>query len=428
MLVLADTGALRYRAVSKFKPVAIAPRRYNILKGGRGSGKSHSIAEKLVADAYSMHTRTSCMREIQNSIKDSSKQLIEDKIRDAGLEHAFKITDREIVCPHTESLFIFRGLQNHTAATIKSLEGFNRAWYEEAQSLSAKSIELATPTFRRGAQQYFSYNPDEPEDPIEDFEKSGVGDPDFHIIEMNWRDNPFWFDTIEYGPGAGLEGDRLRDKRRDMDKYLHVWEGHHRKNSNARVFKNVTSYHFETPKDAYFYQGADWGFSVDPTVLVRLFTGFIGNNGDPVYDPDGKTLFIDYEAYEIGCEIDNTPTLFDRLDPLNQQSARRWETRADSARPETISYMQKHGYPLMVKARKGPNSVIDGISFLQNYDIVVHPRCKHTWDEFIYYSYKIDPKTHKVTNELADKDNHVIDAVRYAVEELRRPSFKWHVS
>jgi phage terminase large subunit len=132
-----------------------------------------------------------------------------------------------------------------------------------------------------------------------------------------------------------------------------------------------------------------------------------------------RTLYVDREAYKVGCEIDDTPALFDTLDPSRPGMARLWTVVADSARPETISYMQRHGYPRIQPAKKGQGSVEEGITFLQNYNIVVHPRCTHTIDELTLYSYQRDRLTNAVLPILEDKKNHVIDALRYAVETLR---------
>lgn len=404
--------------VPKLEPFRDAAVRFNGAEGGRGSGKSHTVADVLVTTASQGHVRAACMREIQNSIKDSSKQLLEDKISAHGMRGLFKITDKEIICPATESLFTFRGLQNHTASTIKSLEGYTHAWYEEAQTLTQRSLDLATPTFRSNSKQFFTYNRDEVDDPVHLFFRDNEGDPDFLHIFCNYWDNPYF--------PAELARDMERDKRRNYDKYLHIWEGHPRKNSEARVFRHVRSFHFDTPSDAMFLHGADWGFSVDPTTLMRAFTGRLVNN-EAVYDPEGKTLFIDYELYRTGVEIDQTPAFFDGLVPGSPKSARKWEIRADSSRPETISYMQRHDYPLLVRARKGPNSVEEGVAFLQDYDIVIHPRCKYAVDEFTMYEYEIDKKTNAITRELPDEKNHIIDGTRYAIEPLRKVAQHWHV-
>lgn len=376
----------------KFVPL-LKPARYKGARGGRGSGKSHFFAEQLVVEAAATHTRTACLREVQNSIKDSVKQLIEDKIRNLGLERRFKSTETEIRGPN-DSLFIFRGLQNHTVTSIKSLEGFNRAWVEEAQTISQKSLDIATPTFRTpGTEMRFSWNPFSANDPIERFFNENEGDPDFILVTANWQDNP-WFP-------AGLYKDMERDKRRDFDKYLHVWEGEYSKLGEAAVFRNWKVEAFNTHPDAVFRFGADWGFSIDPTVLIRAYI-------------IGRTLYVDQEAYKVGCEIDATPALFDTI-----QGSRKFTIRADSARPETVSFMQRKGFKI-IPAVKGPGSVEDGIEFLKSYDIVVHPRCKHTIDELTHYSFKTDKQTDEILPILEDKNNHVIDALRYACEGLRR--------
>ena len=425
MTAVAEDTALRYQTPRAFVPLR-APRRFKGAKGGRGGAKSHIFAERFVIDSVRGHVRTACVREVQQSIKDSVKLLIEDKIAKHRLRGHFKITEREIVGPN-ESLFIFRGLQNHTAASIKSLEGFNRVWYEEAQTLTQRSLDLAIPTFRTpGTEQYFSWNPEFATDPVDKFfnENIAANDPDFALITVNYEDNP-WFPE-------DLRRDMERDKLRDPDKYNWIWRGGYRQNSEAQVFRKWKIERFETPGNVKFLYGADWGFSVDPTVLIRCFI-------------QGRTLFIDREVWAIGCDTDHIPFLFggfkdDHINRLNAQSvesakrqpwakAGEWEgiagarnasIIADSARPETISFMQKHGFPQMAKAIKGPGSVEDGIEFLKSYDIVVHPDCMHTIDELKLFSYKIDKKTGLVTTDLEDKNNHTIDAGRYAVENVRR--------
>lgn len=374
----------------------LQPKRFKGAKGGRGGAKSHFFGGLGIEEMFAQHTRLACLREVQNSIKDSVKQLLEDKIHRYGLDAHFKITEREIVCPRTDSLAIFRGLQNHTATSIKSLEGFTRAHYEEAQSLSKRSLELAIPTFRApGSEQWFSWNPDLPNDPVDTLFRENANDPDFVCVEVNYPDNPWFPDE--------LRRDMERDRARDPDKYEHIWLGQYRRNSEARVFRNVRFERFETPANASFLFGADWGFSVDPTVLIRCFIV-------------GRTLYIDREVYTVGCEIDRTPALFDKI-----PGARKHAITADSARPETISYMQRNGFPRMRAAIKGPGSVEDGVEFLKSYDIVIHPdHCPHACDEFRLYSYEVDKKTGEVTVKLSEVKNHTIDSARYAVENVRR--------
>ncbi|MDR6290626.1 MULTISPECIES: terminase large subunit [Inquilinus] len=128
----------------------------------------------------------------------------------------------------------------------------------------------------------------------------------------------------------------------------------------------------------------------------------------------GRILHVDHEAWRVGCEIDRTPALFDTV-----PGSRRWPITADSARPETISYMRRHGFGNLRPAKKGAGSVEEGIEFLKNHDIVVHPRCRHLIDELSLYSYRTDPKTGEIQPLLEDRENHAIDALRYALEGQR---------
>ena len=174
------------------------------------------------------------------------------------------------------------------------------------------------------------------------------------------------------------------------------------RNSESRVFRNWSVEEFDTPPGSVFRFGADWGFSIDPSVLVRCYI-------------DGRRLYVDHEAYMIGCEIDQLGDLFDRV-----PESRKWFITADSSRPETISYMRRNGYPKINAAIKGARSLEEGIEFLRAFDIVVHPRCQHVIDEQTTYSYKRDPLTDEVIPVLEDKNNHCIDALRYACEGARR--------
>jgi phage terminase large subunit len=390
-------GKLLVETPPVFDPL-VQKRRYRGARGGRGSGKSHFFGEDIILDMMTKHTRCVCAREVQLSIKDSSKQLLEDKIDLFHMQGHFQITDREIVYEPTNSLIIFRGLQNHTAQTIKSLEGFNRFYCDEAQQLSQRSIELITPTFRREDSVLdFAWNPISPKTPIEKLFNDNKNNPDFVCVTANYNNNPFF-------PKA-LRRDMLRDRERDLDKYAHIWLGHYQTISEARVFRNWRIEAFETPRDTRFYLGVDFGYSIDPTVMIRCFI-------------DGRKLYIDQEAVQTHCEIDATPALFKKI-----PNSELWPCTADNARPETIAYLRRHGFPRMKESVKGKGSVEDGIEFLKSFDIIVHPRCVRTADEMLNYSWKVDQRTEEVLPILNDKDNHVIDALRYALEGTRRSSY-----
>lgn len=380
-----------------FAPL-LKPSRYKGAHGGRGSGKSHFFAELLIERCIMERTHAVCVREVQKTLDQSVKKLLEEKIEALGVGHLFDVQQTKITGKNG-SLIIFQGMQDHTADSIKSLQGFAVAWVEEAQSLSQRSLDLLRPTIREeGSELWFSWNPSKNTDPVDVLLRGESPPPDAIVVQANWRDNP-QFPAVLL---AEMEYDRGRDK----DKYLHVWEGQYLQSSEARVFKNWRIDEFDVNPEWIMRQGADWGFSVDPSVLVQLAIV-------------GKTIYIPYEAYKIGCEIDLLPDLF-----LTVPNAEKWPITADSARPETISYMQKHGFPKMFAALKGARSLEEGIEFLRSFDIVVHPRCQHTIDELTLYSYKRDPLTDKVIPVLEDKDNHVIDAMRYACEAARRAGKK----
>ena len=369
------------------------PSRYKAYYGGRGSAKSHSFARALLVKGRAKSIRVGCFREIQKSIKASVKQLLDDCIASTNLGWFYESLENEIRGKNGTS-FLFSGLKSLTAENIKSLEGLDVAWVEEASTVSQTSIDILRPTIRKpGSEIWFSWNPRSPTDPVDAMFRGGEPPPGSIIREVNYDQN-FWFP-------AELQTEMEWDQRRDPDKYAHIWLGKYRTQSAATVFRNWTVEDFETPADAVHRFGADWGFSVDPTVLVRCHIV-------------GRTLYVDYEAYEVGCEIDHTPALFDTV-----EGSRKWTIRADSARPETVSYMQRKGFKI-IPAIKGPGSLEDGVEFLRSYDIVVHPRCKHVADELALYSYKTDPLTDEILPVLEDKSNHTIDALRYALEGLRR--------
>jgi phage terminase large subunit len=376
-----------------FRPL-LEPARYKGAHGGRGAAKSHFFAEYLIALSAARKIDAVCLRENQKSLKQSVKKLLELKIESLNVGSMFEVQDVQIKSKRG-GVIIFEGMQNYTADSIKSLEGFDIAWFEEAHKCSQRSLDLLRPTIRKdGSELWFSWNPEQPTDPIDALLRGDEPPPDLKIVETNWHDNP-WLPEV-------LKQEMEYDRRRDPDKFAHVWQGQYQRNSEARVFRNWTVEEFDARSGTVFRFGADWGFATDPSVLIRCWI-------------DGNRLYADYEAWMIGCEIVNLPELF-----MSVPEAEKWPITADSARPETISHMRKHGFPKIFAAIKGPKSLEDGIEFLKSFDIVVHPRCAHLIDELTMYSYKTDPLTNRVIPILADEDNNVIDALRYALEGARR--------
>lgn len=368
--------------------------RYSAFYGGRGGGKSWGISDALIARASRERLRILCAREVQRSIKDSVKRVLEDSIARLKRTPMFDVTQAEIRCEHTGSVFIFSGLRDNVD-TVRSMEGIDICWVSEAQRISQNSLDVLIPTIRKpGSQLIFDWNPREPTDPVDKLFRGESPPPDSYIVNVNWDDNPDFPEV--------LREEMEYDKRRDPDKYQHIWLGGYLSKSDQRVFHNWEIEEFEHREGVTRRQGADWGFAVDPTVLVQAYI-------------EGRKLYVEYEAYQVGCDIVDTPDLFGSV-----PEADKWPIIADGSRPETISHMRKNGFKRIYPAVKGAGSVEEGVEWLKSYDIIVHPRCRHTIDELSMYSYKADRHTGEILPKLEDRDNHVIDALRYAVEALRR--------
>jgi phage terminase large subunit len=404
--------------------------RYRAASGGRDSAKSHSFGRALLLRLMDEPMRALCAREYQNSITESVHRLLVSLIDELRLDRYFEISDRSIVCTHTGSEVIFAGL-HHNAPQLKSLEGIKICWVEEAANVSVDSLQILLPTIRAAESEcWFSFNPDQSDAAIEQFRESGR--PDVRHVHVTWRDNP-WH-------SKEFDADREAMQRTDPDLYAHIWLGECRTHSEAIVFKGKYSIEAFVPggdeapeakkdrrKDALTllghneavralerkewdstwqgpYLGLDWGFSVDPLTCVKCW----------IFN---KRLYIEHEAWKVGCELNHTPDFLDE----NIPDARRYVIRADSARPEAISYMCNHGYPKMAGVRKGKGSVEDGVAFLKSFEqIIVHPRCVHVAEEFRTFSYRVDRLSGDVLPDLKPGNDHGIDALRYALEPVIR--------
>lgn len=210
----------------KLLPLYTTKKRFIDIFGGRGGAKSHGVATFLLVKALSTKSRNLCTREIQLSIKESVWQLLVDKISLYKWDSLFDITDKSIICTKTGSDFIFKGLHGN-AQDIKSIEGIQYAWVEEAQSVSRKSLEILVPTVRNpDSQIIFTYNPTLEEDPVH-VDYTLAGRDDTLKIEINWRDNP-WFPEV-------LKADMEYDRKTNYGKYLHIWEGKCEQFTNEQI-------------------------------------------------------------------------------------------------------------------------------------------------------------------------------------------------
>ena len=387
MLKTAVDTNINLKVANVYKPLWKNAKRRNYIYGGRGSGKSHDVAEYCLFRAYQAKIKVLCTRELQNSIADSVYSLLKNKIVDMKLDFFFTVYKDKIV-GNNGSEFIFKGIHNNVSE-IKSMENISIAWLEESQSLSRESIDVIVPTIRApGSILIFTFNPYKDNDPIY-IEMKNATEDDL-VIKANYSDNP-WFPEE-------LRLEMERDKKNDYQKYLWVWEGECLGLSDAQIFRGkYVVENFETPKNADFHFGADWGFANDPTTLVRSF--IVGND-----------LYIDMCAGKVGCDLEDTPSLFNEV-----QGSSIYPIYADSARPETISFMRSKHYNV-IAAEKWNGSVEDGIQYLRSFSCIhIHERCKAVAEEFDLYQYKVDRQTGEVLRVPVDKFNHYIDAIRYSL-------------
>ena len=221
---------VRFSVPEVFEPL-LHPSRYKGAWGGRGSGKSHFFAGLAIDDALAWPgiagegLRIAAIREVQKSLKQSAKRLVEDKLQQHGLGEAqgFKVYREVIELPH-DGVMTFTGMQDHTADSVKSMEGFHRAWTEEAHSLSMRSLGLLRPTIRwedvgrdLASELWFSWNPERPTDAVDQLLRGANKPKDAKVVRANWSDNP-WFPRV-------LDEERKEDLENRPERYGHVWEG-----------------------------------------------------------------------------------------------------------------------------------------------------------------------------------------------------------
>lgn len=237
------------------------PRRYKVLHGGRGGGKSQTVARVLLAMAAKQRLRILCSREVQKSLRDSVHKLLSDLIGEMKLDVAspetggfsYDVQNAQIIGSNG-SEFIFSGLQEHTAASIKSFEGIDICWVEEAHSVSEASWDILVPTIRKpNAEIWITFNPTLETDEV--YQRFVLGnDDDAWVCEINWRDNP-WFPKT-------LDDERLKMKFRNPDKYEHIWEGKCQSAAGVIFKREWFKYYDRVPDGCRFYLSTDYAVSI----------------------------------------------------------------------------------------------------------------------------------------------------------------------
>lgn len=353
--------------------------------GGRYSLKSHTVARVLLIRARQKKIRVACFREFQNSIADSSHQLLKDLINQYGLTD-FKVTNTSIINTVNGSDFIFNGLHNNEQS-VKSTEGIDIAWVEEAQTVSNTSLEVLTPTVRKpGSQIIYTYNRLLEDDPVH------------HRLVLEGRPNTLIINTnydiaLKYGMMPDvirLEMEDDRDKRPAL--YKHKWLGEP-SSSERKIYKDWAIID-ELPHEARLERyGLDFGYSNDPTAVVGIYkynSGFI----------------LDEVCYQKGLsnkQIADTLLNIDRALVI-----------ADSAEPKSIDEIRNYGVNIL-PCVKGKDSINQGIQFVQYQKISITKRSYNLIQEYNRYLWQVD-KVDRVINVPEGGFDHLMDAIRYGLD------------
>lgn len=387
----------------KLIPVFAGDARYRCAHGGRGSGKTRSFALMSAVRAYMFAQQgvsgtILCGREFMNSLEDSSMEEVKQAIRETPwLNSYFELGERFIRTKNRMVDYTFCGLR-HNLDSIKSKARILIAWVDEAEGVSETAWQKLLPTVREeGSEVWVTWNPELDGSPVDKRFRKELPES-CKVAELNYVDNP-WFPEV-------LDLERRSDySRLDPQTYAWVWDGAYRENSDAQVFSGKYRIaEFEPGADWDGpYDGLDFGFAQDPTAAVRCWV-------------HADCLWIERESGKVGLELDDTAEHVTRDIP---DIGQRRPVRADNARPESISYLKRHGMPSIEAVQKWSGSVEDGISHMRSYrEIIIHARCKETQREFRMYSYKVDRLSGDIKTDVVDAWNHYIDAIRYALNPM----------
>lgn len=395
--------------------------RHTVLHGGRAGGKSHTIARFLVALAYSRPLKILCVREVQLSIKDSVHSLLKGIIESVpGFLEFFEVLEYELRGANG-SLFTFRGMRRETAYSVKSYEGYDVAWVEEANSLYRRSVDLLIPTIRKpGSRLIWSFNPENESDTV--YQEFLVNPRDDALTaEILYTDNAFC--------SGESKADAELDRKRDYEKFQHVWLGGLRTISEGQIIRNfsvienlpiselplfksakysrsygdlVTSEFERTFGKGSIFCGLDWGHSEKHKTVFII--GWLSKKERKVLILDELVEVEELSLTRIANAIKTKfPFMRDRRIPI-------W---CDNSRPESINHFKVHGLNAK-SAPKWNGSVKDGITILQDCVINVCERCEQTISDFKMYSYELDGNDASLFEPKKEHDD-AVDAIRYGI-------------
>ena len=391
----------------KLKPLWTTSKRYTVLFGGRGSGKSYAMIDWSIAQAINAQHIFLAARQFQRDLSESIHTLLVERIHAHGLVNQFHITDRRITHKVTGSYWIYRGLERHVGG-LQSIQGITAVLVEEGQYVTDRGWQVLRPGIRReNSRIIVCMNPRLVDDPLyRDLIEGDDFEPDTERIHLNWEDNPHW--------NSALETERTLAKRGDPELYEHIWGGNLLTNSAAQVYHKGRHWFIENepedmPATAATIYGMDIGLSAAPSAVLRL-RHWVNSDGE-------RRVHIEDEKYGGGTKKRLTQqTMPIWLESVYKPGTER-KVRADHQVLATGGLRRATEWEV-VHAAKGPGSVDAGVRWLQGARTTIDPRCKECVREWTLYRYETDPLTEEVRIDKppAKKHDHCPDAARYAME------------
>lgn len=388
-------------------PVFAPPRgsiTYRCLWGGRGSSKSYSAALMAAVWGYTETLRILCVREWQNSIRESFYAELKAAIESHWWLSEHYELQRDKIIGKNGTEFIFKGLHANPTS-VKSLSGIDLCIAEEAEDLPEESLlQLEATVLRKPKSEcWFLWNPRKRNSPV-DFRFRQNPPKDAIIKELNYTENDFFPEGLR----------KLCERQReilDYQTWSHVWLGKYLENSATQIFNGRFEQKEFTPQKGWKgpFQGGDFGYSSDDLAMTRSW----------IHD---DCLWIEYEAGGVGIELDDIAATAAQIPDFHK-----YDCYWDSAQPAMISHIQRKGLPRSKGVKKHQGSIIDGIQFIRSFRrIYVHPRCKKTLDEMMNYSWKQDRTTNQILDVPVDAFNHYCDSLRYGLDSvMRHRGFDW---
>lgn len=382
------------------------PARYKVARGGRGSGKSWGFARALLIRCAKQQTRVLCTREIQKSIQQSVHQLLSDQIEAMGLQGVFEILQNEIRGPHGSQIF-FSGLSDITATALKSFEGVDIAWCEEAQAISAKSWKTLTPTIRKeGSEIWVTYNPELESDPTHQMFVTNPP-PDCVSVLMNYSDNPYF--------PAVLEAERAHaEATMSEEDYAHTWKGQCKPAVEGAIYFTAMSQTIaagrirEVPHDAALKTHIVFDLGMADSMTLILVQKLASEIRVIHYIEGNQRILADYSAELRGLRLDDQPMNWGKVYLPHDGFHKRHQTGKDDA--EILTGL---GWSVEKVPMAAVNSGIDRLREVFPRIYFHKPRTERLIECLKRYRWNISQKTGEAVSPLHDEFSHGADAARY---------------